>query len=111
MKVGDKAVVIYSDRRINPVYVHITRIGHKYITVDNMHPSQARFDIKTLMSIDDSSGYNINAKLYSSIEAYNEELEDKQLRKALYDDILSLLRNVSIKSLITIKNYLNDKAD
>ena len=111
MNKGDRVIVAYEDKRIPPSEATVISVGRKYITINNIHPDYSKFDLVTHESVDTRSGYNIRAKLYSSIDAYNEEIKEKQLYKELYDKVLSLLKCASIKSLITIKNYLNDKAD
>lgn len=108
MNKGDRVIVVYEDKRISPLEATVISVGRKYITINNIHTDYSKFDLVTHESVDTRSGYNIRAKLYSSIDAYNEEIKEKQLYKELYDKILSLLKYASVKQLMAIKNYLNE---
>ena len=115
MKVGDKVYVVYDDNRRKPFYTTIRSIGRKYITINNAHPSESRFDILTKLSADDNRGWNCKAKLYESEEQFVEFTEKYELVKSLTSIAMNMLKakmeysSRHIRILNRIINALNEE--
>ena len=92
MKKGDSVYVVFDDPRIRPLEATIISVGSRYITIDNIHRSSARYHKDTLCSADDASGWNARAKLYKSKEAYEQSIIDSARKNELYTKITELLQ-------------------
>lgn len=92
MKVGDTVYLVYDDSRQRACNVVIKSIGNKYITVDGVHKSEARYDKLTKRSVDDNRGWNCNAELFESESAYIEYKNKRSLERKLANEIIEALK-------------------
>lgn len=109
MKVGDKVYVVFNDTRREPFYTTIKSIGRKYITIDNIHYTESKYDIVTKESVDDCNGHNCKATLYESEQAYIEKQKEIALRKDIARSINIDIHSLSIEKLKRILSIINEK--
>lgn len=108
MNKGDKVIVVYEDKRIPPSEATIVSVGRKYITINNIHPDYSKFDLTTYESVDTKAGYNIRAKLYSSLDEYRQEKEQALQYQQLYNKLLCRLKELTLEQLMAIDRYLSE---
>lgn len=111
MKIGDTLYLVYDDTRKEPRNVTVTSIGRKYITVDGVHGSESKYDILTKKSVDDNTGWNCRATLYTSKEQYNKIAYQKLITNEYCIRIIHMLQHgmVSDSKILDIANQLGIK--
>jgi len=103
IQVGSQVYIVPNDTRDKPYYAVVTKIGHKYITVDDGYYN--RFNIHDHRSAD-YNGWNPRLKLYESKEAYCEEIRERATCDHLLIKIKANLPYASIEQLENILKIL-----
>ena len=111
MKIGDTLYLVYDDTRKKPINVTVKSIGRKYITVDGVHACESRYDILTKRSVNDNTGWNCCATLYTSKEQYNKAAYQKLIANEYRLRIIYMLQHgrVPDSMILDIANQLGIK--
>lgn len=97
MEVGQKVYIVPYDSRYNPFYSNVIKIGKKYITIDNLHPSQNKFRISDFKQ--EGRAYTSRYKLYKSKEYYQKELSERIEYSEYLNNVRYKISTLSLEQL------------
>lgn len=99
---GSLVYIVPEDTRCEPYNCRVLSVGSKYITVEG----RDKFDICTLYSVEDKTGWNPRLWLYKSKEHFERKKQEDKLKGGLISYIEKHLTDMPIRVLRDISELV-----